>query len=347
METVVQLLKDLTALPGIPGREEAVARYLMEYTDLQTVDRKVDLNGNVWLHGDGPKKPPVVFCAHIDEVGWKVKRIDEDGRLAVIGHERTDLRTLASEVVEIWTDNGPVNAFVYLGQQTQMPKNYDNMVPETLRLDLGTTDRTSTEALGVRVGDPVIYDRRFFELGGGVYCAKAFDDRCGVTACLRGMQISEGKRAQRPVFLGTVQEEIGGHGAHAVDFEEKPGALIVLDICGGEVYNLPVADRRPMLGKGPILHDGPCASQALLRRFEELAKREGIPYQRYAVIGRGADMSILQHKSGGLPTLGMIIPMAFYHGPRGFVHGQDVLNAGRLLSAALCDEELLDHTGKW
>ena len=63
--------------------------------------------------------------------------------------------------------------------------------------------------------------------------------------------------------------------------------------------------------------------------------------------GRGADLSILQQKSGGLPALGIILPMAFYHGPRGFVHVEDVHNAGRLIAAALEDPEFLEHTSKW
>ncbi|MHC4600610.1 MAG: hypothetical protein ACYS47_16565 [Planctomycetota bacterium] len=347
MEDVVALLTQLVTLPGIPGREEAVADFLMEYAAVDAVSRRIDPSGNVWIECEGPAGPPVVFCAHMDEVGWKVKRVDENGRVSVVGHERTDLRTLGGEVVRIWTAKGPLPAFVDSGQQTNLPKDYANMTAERVELDLGVVSRAEVEALGVKVGDPITYDATVHRLAGDVLCAKAFDDRSGLAAILKGIEYSAGNRKQRPLLLGTVQEEIGGHGAHAVEFEEKPGAVFILDICGGEVYGLPVPERRPMLGRGPILHDGPVASQGLLRRVRALAEERGIPYQHLAVTGRGADLSILQQKSGGLPALGIILPMAFYHSPRGLIHAGDVHNAGRLIGAVLEDPDFLEHTSKW
>ncbi|MHC4778073.1 MAG: hypothetical protein ACYTFG_05785 [Planctomycetota bacterium] len=347
MEEVITLLEDLIRLPGIPGREKAVAQYLIEYENIDASSRRIDDAGNVWIECEGPDTPPVVFCAHIDEVGWKVKSLDENGRLSVLGHERTDLRTLGSEVVQVWTEKGPVPAFVDAGQKTQLPKDYSDLVPENVTLDLGVTDRPSAQALGVAVGDPITYDPSFHRLAGGILCAKAFDDRSGLAAILKGIELSKGKRNQRPLLLGTVQEEIGGFGAHAAVFPKRPGAAIILDICGGEVYSLPREARRPMLGKGPILHDGPTASQGLLKRFKALARERDIPLQHHAMTARGADLSILQQKSGGLPALGIIIPMAYYHGPRGLVHVEDVDNASRLVAAALEDPEFLEHTSKW
>ncbi len=347
METVVELLRTLTALPGIPGREEKVVDFLMKCGEAEPAKRWTDASGNAWVLGEGPDVPPVVFCAHMDEVGFRVKRIEADGRLSVVGHERLDLRTLASEVVQVWTEGGPVDAFVYMGQQTNMPRDYASMVPDTLRLDLGVCDRASAEALGVGTGDPVVFDPGFRRLAGSVLCAKAFDDRSGLAAILKALAFSRGKRKQRPLLLGSVQEEIGGHGAGAVEFPEKPGAVIIVDICGGEVYGLPEPDRRPILGRGPILHDGPTASRGLIRRFETLASEREIPVQHFAAAGRGADLSVLQKKSGGLPALGIILPMAFYHGPRGLIDASDVLNAGRLLAAALEDETFLERATKF
>ena len=103
MESTIRQLEELTRLPGIPGHEEAVVQYLLESPIADAGKRRVDGNGNVWVRGKGPKTPPVVILAHIDEVGFLVKRIEDDGRLSVIGHERLDLRTFASEVVQVWT----------------------------------------------------------------------------------------------------------------------------------------------------------------------------------------------------------------------------------------------------
>lgn len=347
MERTAALLETLVALPGLPGREEAVARFVLDYEGLDAVSRRLDPSGNAWVRCEGPDGPPLVLLAHLDEVGFLVKRIEDDGRVSIIGHERTDLRTLGSEVVQIWTRNGPISAFVVNGQQTGGPHDYGTLKPETVRLELGATDREATEALGVAVGDAVTYDAAVHRLPDGLLCAKAFDDRSGVAAILRAAELSKGRRARPLILLGTVQEEIGGHGAEAVAFDEVPAALLNVDICGGEVYSLPEPERRRILGKGPILHDGPEGSRAIIRRLETLAAERDIPLQRYAAWGRGADLSNLQKKCGGLPALNVILPMAFYHGPRGLIRPEDVHNAARLLAAALEDEAFLDHVGKW
>jgi putative aminopeptidase FrvX len=347
MEETIRLLEEWIRLPGIPGHEEAVANWLMECPIADAGKRRIDANGNAWVQGKGPKTPPVVILAHIDEVGFLVKRIEEDGRLSLVGHERLDLRTFASEVVQVWTAKGPIPAFVTLGQQTGGPKDYANLVADNLRLELGVNSRAEAEALGVEGCEVVTYDPSFHRLPGGLLCAKAFDDRSGVVAAIRAFALSAGKRKHLPVLLGTAQEEIGGHGALGVEFETKPAALVNVDICGGEVYSLPEPDRRLILGKGPILHDGPEASRGMVRRFAELAKAEGIPFQRFPASGRGADLSILQQKCGGLPAINLILPMAYYHGPRGLIHPADVENCGRLIAAALADKEFVRKATKF
>ncbi len=347
MESTIRLLEELTRLPGIPGHEEAVANYIMEYPIAGAGKRRIDGNGNVWVQGKGPKTPPVVILAHIDEVGFLVKRIEDDGRLSLVGHERMDLRTFSSEIVQVWTRKGPIPAFVTVGQQTTFPKDYSNMTPENFRLEVGANTRAEAEALGIEGCEVATFDPSFHRLPGGLLCAKAFDDRSGVASLIKAFELSAGKRKHLPVLLGTAQEEIGGHGAMGVEFETKPAALVNVDICGGEVYSLPEPDRRLILGKGPILHDGPEASRGMVRRFLELAKAEGIPIQRFPASGRGADLSILQQKCGGLPAINLILPMAYYHGPRGLINPADVLNCGRLIAAALADREFVSKSTKF
>jgi putative aminopeptidase FrvX len=347
MEATIRLLEELTRLPGIPGREGAVANWLMECPIADAGKRRIDANGNVWVQGKGPKTPPIVILAHIDEVGFLVKKVEDDGRLSVVGHERLDLRTMSSEVMQVWTAKGPIPAFVTVGQQTSCPKDYANMTPENFRLELGVNTRGEAEALGVAACDVVTFDPSFHRLPGGLVCAKAIDDRSGVAALIKAFELSAGKRRHLPVMLGTAQEEIGGQGAMGVEFAPKPAALVNVDICGGEVYSLAEPDRRTILGKGPILHDGPESSHGMVRRFMELAKAEGIPFQHLAAAGRGADLSILQQKSGGLPAINLILPMSYYHGPRGLINPADVLHCARLIAAALADKDFVKKATKF
>jgi putative aminopeptidase FrvX len=341
MEQTIRLLQELTRLPGIPGREEAVAQYLIDYPLQDKTSNRIDGSGNAWIECAGPAGPPVIFAAHTDEVGFRVKRIEPDGRVSIIGHERTDLRTLGSEVVRIWTEKGPVPAFLCNGQETTLPRDYSTLNPDNVHLELGVTSGKAAAKFGIQPGDPVTYDPSFHRLAGKICCAKAFDNRSSLAAILRGLELSRGKRKQRPIFIGTSQEEIGGFGADSVEFPERPRAVLVLDICGGEVFGLPQPDRRTILGQGPILLDHPGTHRGLLLRLVALAQRAKIPYQRMATFSRGADPSLLQKKCGGLPMVAIILPMSYYHGPRGLIHAGDVHAAARLVAAVLGDGKLL------
>ncbi|MBN2384238.1 hypothetical protein JXQ70_15280 [bacterium] len=342
MKKTRALLKQLVQLPGIPGREEAVADFLLKYP-LETRNRAMDSSGNVWLEYDGPDKPALVLSAHMDEIGCRVKKIEEDGQLSVIGFEGIDLRTLASHVVQIWSDAGVYDAYIYLRQRTWTSPDFSDLVADNIRLDLGLRTRAQVAALSIKPNDPVTFSPDFHDLQNGTVCAKAIDNRCSLAAILLALEQTVGKRAQRPLLLGTVQEEIGGWGAHSIAFKEKPGAILVLDICGAEVFKLTEAERRTIMGRGPILLNNPGTSRGLYKRLKQLAAEQDIPCQDVGYYTRGADPAILQTKSGGQPMMSIIIPMAYYHGPKGLIDLHDLEATTRLLVAVLEDESFLDH----
>ncbi|OGL42462.1 MAG: hypothetical protein A2161_06880 [Candidatus Schekmanbacteria bacterium RBG_13_48_7] len=341
MKKTKNILEKLVKLPGIPGREEAVVEFLMNYP-LDTVNKEVDISGNTWIECRGGNKPPLILSAHMDEVGCRVKKIEDDGRISVIGLERTDLRTLAGQIMQIHSRKNVYEAFVYMNQKTTLPKNYSDMTLDNLRLDLGFMSRAETEKTGILPNDPVTYSTEFIELQKDIICAKAFDNRSSLAAILRALEFSTGKRKQRPVLLGTVQEEIGGQGALALEFKEQPGAVMIIDICGAEVFDLSESERRTIMGKGPILLNHPGTNRGLYQRLIALAEENNIPYQLVGMYGRGADASILQQKCGGLPTMTVIIPMAYYHAPKGLINIHDVFNTARLLETVLKDDSFLD-----
>jgi len=342
MKKTRELLETLVRIPGIPGREEAVIDYLINYP-VETCGKEVDISGNVWMDFDGEGTSPLVLSAHMDEVGCRIKRIEDDGQISVIGLERFDLRTLAGQTVQIHTDNGVFDAFIYLNQKTSLPINYDDMVVDNVRLDLGYTSKKETETTGIQPNDPVTFSDEVTGLQNDMICAKAFDNRSSVAAILRALELTTGKRRQKTTFLGTVQEEIGGHGAYAIDFKSKPGAVIILDICGAEVFGLPEPERRTIMGKGPIMLNHPGTNRGLHKRLIQLAKDHDIPHQIVGSYQRGADPSILQQKCGGLPVMTVIIPMAYYHAPKGLICVRDVFNTARLLEAVLQDESFLQY----
>src|SRR4051812_28292731 len=95
-------------------------------------------------------------------------------------------------------------------------------------LDLGTSSRDETEALGVRVGDPVTFVRTGMALNGTrVFTGKAVDDRSGCAVMIETMRrLAESDIAATVVAVASVQEELGLRGAGPAAFRVQPDGAI-------------------------------------------------------------------------------------------------------------------------
>jgi Cellulase M and related proteins len=73
-------LREATSLPGLSGSEERIARYIEDVFRPLCDEVKTDPLYSVIGHirGRGPK---VMVCAHLDEIGLMVSRIEKDGSI--------------------------------------------------------------------------------------------------------------------------------------------------------------------------------------------------------------------------------------------------------------------------
>ena len=94
-------LREVTAIPGVTGNERAAAEYIAEafrpFSDEVTI---TPLNCVVARQkGDGPK---VEICAHLDEIGMMVSKIEEDGCLRLQSVGGVDPRVLPGMRVRVY-----------------------------------------------------------------------------------------------------------------------------------------------------------------------------------------------------------------------------------------------------
>ncbi|HET7469094.1 MAG TPA: hypothetical protein VFJ81_05435, partial [Gemmatimonadales bacterium] len=175
---VDSVLGTLVETHGVSGMEapvrEVVRRFLPQWARTET-----DTAGNLWLTvGEG--EPTVVFVAHLDEIGFTVKAIRDDGTL--------DAEAAGGFFPTLW-EGQP--ALVHTGRAT-VPGVFvphDSTAPTTppgqepvVRVDVGTTDRGGTAALGIGVGSTVTSPKRYLHLLGTRATGRSFDDRVGATA---------------------------------------------------------------------------------------------------------------------------------------------------------------------
>jgi putative aminopeptidase FrvX len=347
-DRMLELMRTLDAARGISGYEEEVAELMQAELAPLSDEHSGDPLGNRYFTRRGAKGAPVLMlCAHMDELGFLVQHIEDEGfvRLAPVGYH--DDRMLTDQVLEIQGLRGPV--FGVVGTKpahVATSEERAKAIPlHELFVDLGTAARDETEALGVRVGDPVTFVRTGMPLNGTrVFTGKAVDDRAGCAVMIETMRrLAERDVAATVVAVASVQEELGLRGAGPAAFRVEPDVAIALDVTlagdtpATEFRQLPIR-----LGGGPAIKYfdwapavtiGSAVPRRLTRRLEEAAARANVPFQREVLMGGATDAGSIALAGAGTLTGGVSIPSRHIHSAVGVVHLGDMEQCVDLLLA--------------
>jgi putative aminopeptidase FrvX len=330
------VLSDLIGAYGVSTREEevreAVKRRLPEWAKPE-----IDARGNLLVHfGSGEEH--VAFVAHLDEVGFAVEEILEDGRLqlAIKGGLSPSAWEAKSAIVH--GGEGPVAGVFepregWLEAETRRP-------PEALTAFIGTRSRDETAARGVQVGDTVTMPKQMRRLGRHRAVARAFDDRVGSTAMLLALsRLDPESVTRRYTFAWVVEEEIGLFGSVAL-----AGQLADLDrvhpvdtfVSSDDPYP-DVGFAEQPLGKGVVLRamdNGYLADREAIEHVRQLAVAQQIPTQ-VGFTGGGNDGIAFIHL--GATNMPLSWPGRYSHSPAEVMDLRD-LEALVDLIVALVDE---------
>ncbi len=340
---MLDLLRELTSIPGGAGAEDEVgARVRQEMGDcLDSVE--VDPLGNVIgiLEG-GSSSLRMMVCAHMDEVGLLVKHIDDDGVLRVELNGMLDHRALLSAEVDVWTSQGSVPGVVGVkGRHLMTPEELSTELrTEDLWVDVGAATGDEALSLGIRVGDPILFQPNFRCLSGSVVLSKALDNRASLAAMLIAMrEIAENKPDFSVYFVGSVMEEVGLRGAGVAANSIQPHAAIAMDTVPGEDPTTEPAQVAVAVGKGPTIRIADSATlycRRLTEAIVDCAEEKGIPYQREVSTVK-TDAGTIHLSGRGVPSAGVYIPRRNAHSPAEVASLADMENAARLL-VSFCSE---------
>ncbi len=189
------------------------------------------LQGEVDDHGNlmvtlGSGEPMLTFVAHQDEIGYEIRALDPDGRALVTRKGGFYEFLYEGHAVVVGTVSGAINAvFAPRANYQETSVAREGVTQDDLRLDFGTDTKAATEALGVRVGDPVTVPKSYARLAATRASARSMDDRVGCAALLLALEELKGARLNRTVrFVFSTEEEIGLKGAEAVA-KNSPGTF--------------------------------------------------------------------------------------------------------------------------
>jgi putative aminopeptidase FrvX len=341
------LLKRLIETPGVPGREERQREIAREELGDLTDEVRTDALGSVIGTKQGSDDVRVMVAAHMDEIGFLVRHVDDKGfiRLQPLGGH--DPANMVSQRVIVTTATGktlrgtlqPARKPPHLlrGEEQKPPKVEDFYV------DLGMPAEEVGEA--VRLGDYVTLDRTLERIGGD-YLGKAMDDRIGVFVMIEALR-ALGDHEATIHAVATSQEEVGLRGAEASGSALAPTVVVALDITlAMDVPGTQDEARLSELGKGvalKIMDRDSISHPKLIEHFQRIAEREGIPHQMEILPSGGTDAGGVQRLHGGIPVITLSVPCRYVHTPNEMVNENDVQAAIDLLARYL--EEA--HTGDY
>ncbi len=341
----MDLLKRLSEAPGVPGREEQVRAVVRAELDGLVDELSVDAFGNLTAvkRSGKPGAPKVMVAAHMDEIGFLVRHIDDKGFLRVQQLGGFDPRNLFARQVDV---HASLAGETLVGVMNPAGKPIHISTPEE-RTKVPTLDQFYVD-LGlsgeqvkakVRLGDMVTLRQPFQDLG-AVVTGKALDDRTGCWILIEAIKRLDAAGMATDLYaVFTTQEEVGLRGAQTSAYAVTPDVGIALDTTlAVDTPEILEHLRVTQLGKGTalkVMDSSIISTRWLLDHFIELAEKNGIAYQLEVLPLGGNDAAALQKAREGAPSFTISTPSRYVHTVTEMVSKSDLEGAVQLLTAFL------------
>lgn len=340
MEINVPLLKQICEIPGAPGFEKRVRDLVVELVTPLADEVKTDNLGSVIAIKKGKRNPDgkrVMVAAHLDEIGFIVTHIDDQGFLRFHTLGGFDPKTLTAQRVIV---HGKKDLVGVMGskpihvmsqeERTKLPKTTDFFI------DLGLT-KEEVEKI-ISIGDPVTRDRELIEMGDCVNC-KSIDNRVAVFILIETL-----RQLENPAYdvyaTFTVQEEVGIRGANVAAHSINPDFGIALDTTiAFDVPGAAAHEKITELGKGTaikIMDAMTICDYRMVEFMKQTAVKEAITWQPEILTAGGTDTAGVQRMGKQGSIAGAIsIPTRHLHQVIEMANKKDIAGSIALLKACL------------
>ena len=326
-----ELLLRLSRATGVSGAEEGIARAIEAELDGIAGCRRTPLGCVIATVGAG-RGPKVMTASHMDEVGFIVTHIEEDGFLRVAQVGGIDRKLYASACVTVHTAQGDLPGVIASVPPHLRREEKELPAADAIAVDLGLSGEEARAA--VQPGDRLTLDVPPAVLLDGSVSAKALDDRaCCAAVILAAKELAALSLPLELDFVFTTMEEVGSQGAVTAAGELAPDCCIALDVSFAVTPDAP-AKNCGRLGGGPMLGIAPVLDNALTGLARRTAEEEGLPLQFEVMAGTtGTDADEIAVSGCGVRTVLFSIPQRYMHTPVEVIDPADVEAAAALIVA--------------
>jgi len=340
------LLKRISETPGAPGFEAPIRNLVIQEVKPWVDEINVDNMGNViaFRKGKGDKK--VMLAAHMDEIGFIVNHIDDQGFIRFIPLGGFDPKTLTSQRVVVHGKEELMGVMgtkpVHMMSEEEKKKN---VKMEDFFIDLGMPKEEVEQY--VQVGDPVTRERDLIRMG---HCVngKSLDNRISVYVLIETLRQLHDQHVPFDVYgVFTVQEEVGIRGAQVATQEVQPDfglaidTTIAFDVPGSQPHQ-----QVTRLGNGvaiKMLDSTAIADYRMVAYMKEVAGRNQIKWQPELMAKGGTDTAMVQRMTRSGSIAGAVsIPTRHIHQVIESVNHDDILSSVELLKNCLLELDKKD-----
>ncbi len=338
MSINVDLFRLICETPGAPGYEKRIRDLVVAEVTPLVDEVRIDNIGNIITLKKGKdSSKSAMVAAHMDEIGFIVKHIDDKGFIRFHTLGGFDPKTLTAQRVII---HGKKDVIGVMGSKpihvmTAEERNKVARIDDYF-IDLGM-DKESVEAL-ISIGDPITRQRELIEMGDCLNC-KSIDNRVSVYILIETLRNL--KDIPYDVYgVFTVQEEVGLRGANVATHQINPtfgfglDTTIAFDLPGAQPHEQVTA-----LGKGAaikIMDASAISDYRMVKYLKEVADKNKIEWQPEILTAGGTDTASLQQRGKNGSISGAIsIPTRHLHQVIEMAHKSDIEGAIELLGKSL------------
>jgi len=333
-----EFLRELLETPSPSGYETRGQRVWLEYASEYADDVRTDDYGNaIAVYNEDADGPSVAFGGHGDEIGFILRRIDDDGFLHLGRIGGSDRTVSKGQHVTVHGSDGPVPGVV--GQTAIHLRDRDDDAADEIDeqiVDVGATDREEAEAL-VEVGDPITFSSTVEELLDDRIAGRGMDNRVGTYTAIEALRRAAEDDVDATVYaVSTVQEELGKKGAKMVTEQLDVDVAVLVDVTHAGDYPKSPSEKTGdvSVGEGPVVGRGSANHPVVSQLVRKAGADADIDVQLQAAGSyTGTDTDEFYVSGGGVPSLNVSVPNRYMHTPVELVDRGDLEDVADLLAA--------------
>ena len=338
MERIFELASFLSQLPSVGGMELDAADAVKNYCESMNLFDEIRIipTGTVLAYCRSGKKhaKTLLLDAHLDEIGFVVTNVFDDGFVSVTGVGGIDTRVLSASEVTIYGKEPVKGVFTSKPPHLQVAGEQNKTIDiKDLYIDTGLDGKHLKEL--VRIGNLADMNGPIERLQGSRIVSKAMDDKICMSLIIRAAELIKQSGADIDICCQfSTGEETGYSGATTGTFAAAPDYAIAIDVCNPRFPEGDKSREHIDLGKGGVISYSGTTCRSFTKKLLSCAERNGFSYVLKADPGRtGTNAHVTAISREGIPTALISIPLRYMHTASEVIDLSDCLETAKLIAA--------------